>query len=594
MAVADLVKDAWTSVSVKVSDIIANPGDQSLNTSEVLNLFIIEFSGAAHVQLDNIELVCGHKDHNGCGISPPSVEIANQDIDVFTDAVNDTVWTNGIGAWDNLANQDYFVSDSDNHVSWQLVESGETGHDTVVEVNFKADGGDGVFYIQSAAPVNLNPLSTGNLIFDIKVINYGSNTSGITYKVDCIFPCSTGEQDLGVVADNVWQTITVPVSQLVSQGLNLTSVNTGLVIFPTWGDQQGVTLQLDNIRWQLGESTPPENETPTPVPGDSSTIDFEADTSSYAFNDFDGGAANVITNPQATGINTSAQVGKMIKSAGQTWGGSTMTFATPVAIPASSVVTMKVWSARAVPVLVKFDDMNAERTVNHTGSGWEELSFDFTGSVSTGETRLTLIFDNGVMGDAAGDAANWTFYFDDFTTPSAEGANDESFTTVGTPFDFEVGGLGSDFTWAVFENEDNPALEFVTNPAPSTLNDSPKVAKFTARQAGQPWAGTETAGATSVFTMDATNSIVKIMVYKSVISDVALKFSVGAAAQPEIKVANTKINEWEELTFDFSSRIGLAETIGITSVIVFPDFESNRAADTVTYFDNITFGSLTD
>jgi hypothetical protein len=90
--------------------------------------------------------------------------------------------------------------------------------------------------------------------------------------------------------------------------------------------------------------------------------------------------------------------------------------------------------------------------------------------------------------------------------------------------------------------------------------------------------------------MDATNSIVKIMVYKSVISDVALKFSVGAAAQSEIKVANTKINEWEELTFDFTGRIGLAETINIDSVIVFPDFEASRASDTVSYFDNITFG----
>jgi hypothetical protein len=81
------------------------------------------------------------------------------------------------------------------------------------------------------------------------------------------------------------------------------------------------------------------------------------------------------------------------------------------------------------------------------------------------------------------------------------------------------------------------------------------------------------------------------MVYKSVISDVALKFSVGAAAQPEIKVANTKINEWEELTFDFSSRIGTAETIGINSIIVFPDFNlDGRASDTESYFDNITLG----
>ncbi|ARD45002.1 putative Ig domain-containing protein [Colwellia sp. PAMC 21821] len=337
-------------------------------------------------------------------------------------------------------------------------------------------------------------------------------------------------------------------------------------------------------------TTPAAPEVVT-TPGSTVVNDFEAASDTYTFGDFNGGMAMVVANPQSTGINTSTQVGQMQKFAGETWGGSTLTLPTPVAIPANSMITMKVWSSRAVPVLVKFDDVNAERTVSHTGSGWEELSFDFTGAVSTSETRLTLIFDNGVMGDAEADAANWTFYFDDFTTPAAQEAPEQTFVAEGTPYNFEVAGLGSDFTWAVFENEDNPALEFVANPAPSTANDSTTVAMFTARMAGQPWAGTETTAAnTTPFTMDATNSIVKIMVYKSVISDVALKFSVGAAAQPEIKVANTKINEWEELTFDFTSRIGSAETINIDSVIVFPDFMDGRAADTVNYFDNITFG----
>jgi hypothetical protein len=350
------------------------------------------------------------------------------------------------------------------------------------------------------------------------------------------------------------------------------------------GDAANWTFYFDDF-------TTPAAEEVEVVDGPDVVTDFEAAPETYTFNDFDGGAALILANPDATGINTSAQVGQMIKSAGQTWGGSTMTFATPVGIPANSMVTMKVWSSRAVPVLVKFDDMNAERTVSHTGSGWEELSFDFTGATSTGETRLTLIFDNGVMGDAAGDAANWTFYFDDFTTPAAPEVVEGTFVPVGTPYDFEAAGLGSDFAWAVFENDDNPALEFVANPGSSSVNDSATVAMFTARMAGEAWAGTETTAAnTTAFTMDATNSIVKVMVYKSVISDVAMKFSVGAAAQPEIKVANTKTNEWEELTFDFSSRIGTAETINIDSVIIFPDFTSGRASDTVSYFDNIRLG----
>lgn len=202
-----------------------------------------------------------------------------------------------------------------------------------------------------------------------------------------------------------------------------------------------------------------------------------------------------------------------------------------------------------------------------------------------GDDNSRVLFD---MGAEIGNVM-----LDDIEVKMAGGAEapTSNFVAVGTPYDFEAAGLGSDFTWAVFENEDNAPLEFVANPASSSVNDSAMVAMFTAKQAGQAWAGTETTAAnTTAFTMDATNSIVKIMVYKSVISDVALKFSVGAAAQAEIKVANTKINEWEELTFDFSGRIGLAETINIDSVIVFPDFDANRAGDNVTYFDNITFG----
>ena len=413
LAVADLAKDTWISLSIPVNDLTATPGEQPLNTAAVKNLLIVEFSAAAHVQLDNIQVICAHKDNNGCGIKAPSVEISTDVLEVFTDSVNESNWTNGAGGWDDIAKVDYYTGDTNNHVNWQLVESNETGHDTVLDVVFNADGGhggNGVFYIQSAQPVDLSSFSSGNLIFDIKVTDYASNTSGITIKVDCISPCGTGDRALGVIGDGEWETISIPVSTLVGYGLNLGSTSTGLVIFPTWGEQQGVTLQLDNVRWQVGEATS------DPTPAESITLDFEDSPTAYAFNDFDGGAASVVANPEATGINTSAQVGQMQKSAGQTWGGSTMTFATPVAIPANSIVTMKVWSSRAVPVLVKFDDMNAEETVNHSGSGWEELSFDFSGSTSTGETRLTLIFDNGVMGDIAGDTANWTFYFDDFST----------------------------------------------------------------------------------------------------------------------------------------------------------------------------------
>ena len=166
------------------------------------------------------------------------------------------------------------------------------------------------------------------------------------------------------------------------------------------------------------------------------------------------------------------------------------------------------------------------------------------------------------------------------------------------PIDFESEGNGAEWTWTVFENESNTLLEVIENPYKAGINTSETVAKFTALSEGMPYAGCETKHGEGIgtFKFDETNSVVKILVYKTSISNVALKFSeyaapgVGAEAQPEVKVANTKINEWEELTFDLSGSIGKGATMIIDQIIIFPDFTS-RTADNVIYFDNITFGN---
>lgn len=159
------------------------------------------------------------------------------------------------------------------------------------------------------------------------------------------------------------------------------------------------------------------------------------------------------------------------------------------------------------------------------------------------------------------------------------------------PVNFETGGYGATWTWTVFENDDNPALEILDNPDKTGANTSDKVAKFTARKTGQPWAGCETKHGQDIgsFTLTSATSTIKIMVWKSVISDVGIKLvDASSASLGEIKVANTKTNQWEELTFDFSTREG----IPYDQIVIFPDFNA-RAAETITYFDNIVFGSST-
>lgn len=163
-----------------------------------------------------------------------------------------------------------------------------------------------------------------------------------------------------------------------------------------------------------------------------------------------------------------------------------------------------------------------------------------------------------------------------------------------SPINFEADGFGANWTWNVFENDTNPALGIIDNPDKSGINTSDKVAKFTALKSGNPWAGVESLQGVDLgtFQWNNNNRIVKIMVWKSVISDVGIKFDTETGwAQPELKVPNTKVNQWEELTFDFSEYGNPPEGNGtLGRIIIFPDFDlSGRKQDNIIYFDNITF-----
>jgi hypothetical protein len=192
-------------------------------------------------------------------------------------------------------------------------------------------------------------------------------------------------------------------------------------------------------------------------------------------------------------------------------------------------------------------------------------------------------------------------YFDEITfsdngSGGETGGGDTGGGNAGAfpPVDFEAGGTGAGYSWTVFENADNPSVQIVANPDSSGANSSATVARFTARQAGAAFAGAETVhGDFGPLTLDVTNSLVKIMVYKTGISDVGIKFAIAnGGAQGEIKVANTLVNQWEELTIDFSGNIGFFEAINLDQLIVFQDFNlDGRTSDTVSYFDNITFGN---
>ena len=149
-------------------------------------------------------------------------------------------------------------------------------------------------------------------------------------------------------------------------------------------------------------------------------LTFESSSLTYTFNNFDGGVATVINNPQSGGSNTSAKVGRMVKNAGQIWGGSWIGLAAPIDFSTKKTFKVKVFSPRVgAKLLLKVENQNDggisfEKEVTTTVAGaWETLTFDYS-AINTSRTyqKIVLIFDLGTVGDGS---ANFTFLFDDIT-----------------------------------------------------------------------------------------------------------------------------------------------------------------------------------
>lgn len=263
-------------------------------------------------------------------------------------------------------------------------------------------------------------------------------------------------------------------------------------------------------------------------------------------------------------------------------------FANPLNVTQMETLHLDMWTADATTVnifCISTGPVETAFSLPVTPGQW--VSYDIPLSAFTNVNLADVIqfkFDGG-NGSQTIYLDNIYFYKGGSGQPDAPNA----------PVDFEAGGFGADWTWTVFENDSNPPVEIIGNPDQSGINTSSTVAKFTALQAGQPWAGTESAHGTTdlgPFVLDETNSTIKIMVWKPVISDVGIKLvSPTGWSQGELKVANTLVNQWEELTFDFSAFTNPPQQDGqLDQIVIFPDFDlEGREQDNVIYFDNITF-----
>ncbi len=227
-------------------------------------------------------------------------------------------------------------------------------------------------------------------------------------------PTHSVETQVLTTVANTWETLTFDFNNNApgTAALNPTFYFDMASIFFDFGTNgNGKVFYWDDVKF-LGNVVAP-NTIALP-------LDFESSTLTYAFTDFDGGNVTVMNNPVSGGINTSSKVCKMVKNAGQPWGGSYISLSNPInfAGAANKQFKVKVYSPRVgAKLLLKVENktnsaLSFEKEVaTTTANAWETLTFDYSAiNLANAYQNVVLIFDLGTMGDGS---ANYTFYFDD-------------------------------------------------------------------------------------------------------------------------------------------------------------------------------------
>lgn len=594
---SELAIGSWKTYSIKFGDLLASPGGSccggtGVDLANVLNPFVFEVvDGDADVYLDNIRVTNACYVVGACKAAPRTRGIP--DFVVFDDAVNVATWDVGIAGADSGSGFANYTDGTNpaNKANWAIVTDTDPARGEVIDVTFNDSTAFGVWFIQSTGAVDMNAYAAGAVVFDLIVDDYGNNTDGMTMKIDCFFPCTSGDKNLGVVADGVWETISVPVSSLTSTGLDLSSVNTGLVLFPT--SQSGtIRYRVDNVRWVAEADAPPLAQIDLPVT-------FEDPGTDYTVTDF-GDPVAASTNPAATDpVDAGNTVAATTKPAGAPlWAGTVIGtsagFANPIPFTATdTLMSVRVYSpAAGIPVLLKVenDDASVFAEVMATTTAadtWETLVFDFSTvgiDVSATYVRAIIFFDFGTDGNDA------TYFWDDVAFGDG--------SSVGTPVDLPVtfDDANVDYEIADFGNV---GTSLVADPD----NMANMVASTNKPPGAELWGGTviaATSGFANPIPFSATETSLQVRVW-SPDAGIPVRLKVENAANGAISVETetltTMAGAWEVMEFDFSNEVSGTPALDLSQayekVVIFFNFgtDGNTAGDKTYLWDDVSFVS---
>ncbi|MDQ2178680.1 hypothetical protein [Marinifilum sp. D714] len=314
---------------------------------------------------------------------------------------------------------------------------------------------------------------------------------------------------------------------------------------------------------------------PASIPAFSSIEDFEGTAPTFTvFGNI--ADVDVVDNPDATGVNITAKVAKLIKTANsETWAGAFFEASSALDFDNYSMIKVKTWSPKS-GIVVKLKLENADASITHevdasttVANAWEELTYDFSGAPAADYVKVVIFFDFGNVGDDS------VYYYDEIGL-----ANEGGSTTAPLSMeDFE--GTAPEFT-----NFDGGNASVIDNPDASGINTSSKVGQMV-KNGGQTWGG-------AYFSLEspmdfATYKKVKMKVWSNKVGAKVL-FKVenkdDSSVNYEVELTTSVANAWEELTYDYS---GIDATKSYHNIVLIFDngTTGDGSADFTYYFDDI-------
>ena len=284
----------------------------------------------------------------------------------------------------------------------------------------------------------------------------------------------------------------------------------------------------------------------------------------YIYNDFDAnqnetflGDPNtpaVVANPDASGINTSANVAEWVRGEGYQWAHVYTDLDGKIDFSTGTTFQLKVYSPIACEVLFKLEDkLNGGTFVEVMGNvttpnEWQLLTYDFSGAASGTYDKVVIFFDFATTTDN-------TFYFDDVEGPEyvTGGPNDPLYLPV--TFDDE------NVNYALTDFGGNLS-EIIVDPDNAENN----IAQSTKTVEAETWAGTTVGGVVGFavpIPFEEGSTSMSVAVYSPTV-DTPIRLKVEDAGDPtksvETEAMTTVANAWEVLVFDFSNEAtGTAE-----------------------------------